>query len=240
MLAVSGSTKAPARAPEIVALPEVAERPVREATHHHALVHDLVDRLAGELVLRHIAGRRVLDVGRGAPRITAWVGERAARLVVVAAEELLHGDRMPFEDASFDVVYCLRTLPHLGHDDASSRAAARSLLAEVARVLAPYGAALVQIENARPGAMHRHARASDPADVGAYTRTDTLADLVGMLPPTLDVARVHALGMLASPALLRLPLVGPVIERLDWWVRDRSVVSRLGASLLVVLHRVPA
>ena len=39
-------------------------------------------------------------------------------------------ERTPFRDASFDVVYCLRTFPHLGYDTESSEQLGRQILRE--------------------------------------------------------------------------------------------------------------
>jgi len=57
--------------------------------------------------------------------------------------------RLPQADARYDVVYSLRTLAHLGHDEASSDLGVRSLLAEAARVTVPGGVILVDINNPR-------------------------------------------------------------------------------------------
>jgi SAM-dependent methyltransferase len=53
---------------------------VHLAEHH--------DALTGELVLRHVPGRRIVDLGVGSPAIAEWVAERAARLDSVPLSEL--------------------------------------------------------------------------------------------------------------------------------------------------------
>ncbi|MFY0530604.1 class I SAM-dependent methyltransferase [Nannocystis pusilla] len=113
---------------------------------------ELAQALAGEAVLRHVAGRRVLDLGHGAPEITQWVRRAASKVSVAPLAELdQHGDtlQIPAADATYDAVYCLRTLPHLGRDEESSLALVRSLLQEAVRVTAPGGLLLLEINNPR-------------------------------------------------------------------------------------------
>jgi len=211
----------------------------------------LHDRMLGEIVMRHATGRRVLDLGHGVARVTTWVSERAASLSVIDAVDLGRGDtiRLPMRDASFSLVYCVRTLPHLGHDGETSERAARSALAEIGRVLEPGGTALVEIENPLSlwGAVHglrRPAKALEPGPMTiesarGLTRFDTLALFTGRLPPTLVVTDLHGLRTLAPAGhLLAVPIIGRIVERLEWALRDRPVLRRMGGHLLLVLRRV--
>jgi ubiquinone/menaquinone biosynthesis C-methylase UbiE len=110
----------------------------------------LADHYAGRYLSR--PGRppepRVLDLGCGAgdsvelfrslePRVR-WTGadieqspEVAERTRTDADFVTFDGERLPFPDRSFDLVYCKQVLEHVHHP--------RLLLAEVARVLAPDG-----------------------------------------------------------------------------------------------------
>lgn len=89
---------------------------------------------------------RVLDAGCGEG---VFVAEYASRLAIVGVDENYESDRvrrasllaLPFGDASFDRVLCLDVLEHLQY---ASQAAA---LAEIARVLAAGGEALVSVPN---------------------------------------------------------------------------------------------
>lgn len=215
-----------------------------------AQLDELVDAMACEVVLRHANGRRVLDLGHGAPRVTEQVAARAASHVVVDAVDLGRGASvtLPLHDAAFDLVYCLRTLPHLGHDAESSEQAARSLLLEVARLLAPGGVALMWIDNPLSlwGALHglrRPARALERGPLvidsaRGLTRFDTLPRLLRMLPPVLSMTHLHGLRVVTLlPHVLAIPLVGRILTRIEWWARDRAIVRRLGAHLLVELRR---
>ncbi len=91
---------------------------------------------------------RVLDLGCGAgdsvdlfrsvdPQVS-WVGadiedsaEVAGRTRTDAEFVSFNGRRLPFEDSSFELVYCKQVLEHVEHP--------RELIAEVARVLRPGG-----------------------------------------------------------------------------------------------------
>jgi SAM-dependent methyltransferase len=220
---------------------------------HVDLAVELCDRLAGEVVLRHAGGRVALDLGHGAPRVTEWVRPRAAALTVVDALDLGHGAaiKLPFAAESFELVYSLRTLPHLGHDEASSTAAARSLLAEVGRVLAPGGTALCQIDNPRSlfGVYHGIRHPITAIEKGALvvesergvTRFETLPAFARLLPASLAITDVHGLRVVtALPRLLALPILGRIVFRLEWLARDRAPLRGFGAHLLVVLRRVTA
>jgi SAM-dependent methyltransferase len=233
---------------------------------------ELHDQLVGEVALRHASGRRVLDIGHGAPAVTDWLARAAASLQVVdaaqlmgssvgagpspaasAAETLTQAPRLPkipAPDGAADLVVCLRTLPHLGRDDASARAGAAALLGEIARVLAPPGIALVEFENARSlhGLVHG---IRDPMTVVGnrrltwesrreITRFDTLQRVLRMLPASLEMVDLHGiLVLVALPQTLALPLVGATLARVERTLRDWPLARTLGAQLIVVLRRLP-
>jgi SAM-dependent methyltransferase len=103
--------------------------------------------LADDYAARLKAGR-VIDLGCGAGdsvdlfrRVTpevSWVGvdiedspEVSGRTRADAEFVTFDGRRLPFDDGSFELVYCKQVLEHVEHP--------RELLAEVARVLVPGG-----------------------------------------------------------------------------------------------------
>lgn len=249
MAIVSGSTNGPSRAPrrmpQILAPVGVDDQPAPLPAGSDRL-STLVDRLAGEVVLRHATGRRVLDLGRGAPAVTEWVGPRVDRLTVVDAVDLGRGAeiRLPLPDGGYDCVYSLRTLPHLGHDTESSRAALVSALEELGRVLAPGGVAVLDLANARSpiGVYHGLRRlGAGPLVIDSprgLTRFDALGRVIARLPPTLTPVDLHGVQlMVAWPKLLAVPIVGRVLTRIEWWVRDQPLLRRFAAHLLLVLRR---
>jgi SAM-dependent methyltransferase len=250
MGSVSGSTKVPAPAPRILDPVGIEGRTLYSETRASSPAAELVERLTADVVLQHVVGRRVLDLGHGAPRVTQWVQARASALTVVDAIDLGHGSEvaLALPDQSFDVVYSLRTLPHLGHDDASSAQAATSTLREIARLLRPGGTALVQIDNPRSlwGLYHGIRNPMTVAHRGALvidsdrglTRFDTLTRFRQFVPETLSLSTVHGLRVfLTAPHLLAIPIVGWLLQRLEWFARDRSLLRGFGAHLLVVLRR---
>src|SRR5690606_37037468 len=109
-----------------------------------------------------------------------------------------------YRDASFDVVYSLRTFPHLGYDTESSERLGRQLLREAARVTADGGTVLVQIANSRSlrgfieGIRNPitvvSRRRMILGDRYGLTRWDTLSRFMGFLPPDLEFVGVHWLG----------------------------------------------
>jgi ubiquinone/menaquinone biosynthesis C-methylase UbiE len=129
---------------------------------HHTLTEEAVDllkaRVPPEVISRHIAGRRVLDMGCGSGRYTlalarlgaasacgvdvqaksfqgaaAWAGEHDVHAEFREADVL----NLPFPSESFDFVLCNGVIHH-------SASIARGLK-ELARVLKPDGAAFLYL-----------------------------------------------------------------------------------------------
>ena len=258
MAVVSRSTNGPSRAP--MRMPQILDpvglgddRPAVLPRDPDGRLTTLLDRLSADVVLRHATGRRVLDLGRGAPVVADWVADRVDRLTVVDAVDLGRGAaiRLPLPEGSFDCVYSLRTLPHLGQDAASSEAALSSALGEIGRVLAPGGIAVLELGNARSpiGLFHglrQLGRSLDGSPIviespRGLTRLDVLSRVVERLPPTLVPIDLHGVRVaIASPHLLAVPLLGRFLARLEWLLRDQPLIRRLAAHLLVVLRRPPA
>lgn len=254
MANVSRSTNAPPRAPsrlpQILAPVGLDDRPALVARESGRRLDALLDRLAADVVLRHATGRRVLDLGHGAPAVAEWVSDRVERLTVVDAVDLGRGAtlRVPLPEAAYDCIYSLRTLPHLGHDRASSEEALGSALTEVARLLSPGGIAVLGLDNARSpiGLFHglrqlRRTLDGRPLVIESprgLTRLDALSRVVERLPPNLSPVELHGMRVLtASPHLLSIPLLGRILCRLEWSLRDQPVIRRFAAHMLLVLRR---
>lgn len=243
----------------------------------------LIDSLVGDVLLSHVPGCRVLDLGYGSPEVAGWIRERIGdHLSIVEkgaldnpagdhiaetsgflpASEFLdaqgnliipdEGDAslrlIEYRDASFDVVYCLRTFPHLGYDTESSERLGIELLREAARVTADGGTVFVQIANSRSlrgfieGIRNPitvvSRRRMILGDRYGLTRWDTLSRFMGFLPPELEFVGLHGLGVvIPHNATLQIPIVGRVLARLEWRLRDMGIARRFGAQLLVVLRR---
>ncbi|WP_181198103.1 class I SAM-dependent methyltransferase [Enhygromyxa salina] len=245
----------------------------------------LIDSLVGDVILTHIPGQRVLDLGYGSPELSEWVEARVGEHLSIVekgalehppskivdasgflpASEFLDADgklMIPeddeadgpalslaeYADASFDVVYCVRTFPHLGYDTESSERLGRQLLREAARVTVDGGTVFVQIANPRSlrGIVEGirnpitvvSRRRMILGDRYGLTRWDTISRFLRFLPPELELGRFHGLGvMIPHNATLQLPVVGRVLSRLEWRLRDLAVVRRFGAQMLIVLRR---
>jgi SAM-dependent methyltransferase len=244
----------------------------------------LVDSLAGDVILAHATGLRVLDLGHGSPDVTDWVRPRVGALSILEksaleapgrvvdasgllpASEFLDSEgnlKIPDDeddddpvlrlhehrDASFDLVYCLRTFPHLGYDPQSSELLGRQLLREAARVTVDGGTVFIQIANPRSlrgiveGIRHPitvvSRRRMILGDRYGLTRWDTIPRFLRLLPPELELMRIHGLGVLIPhDATLQIPIVGSLLSRLEWRMRDMALVRRFGSQVLVALRRV--
>ena len=247
MARVKRSTKGPGRSIQIMPADPVAGTPRKRRDR----LTDLVDRMIADVVLAHAPGQRVLDLGRGNPQLTEWVEDRAASLAVVDVADLGRGAdvHLALPDGQFDLVYAVRTLPHLGRDDETSVAAARSFLAETARVLRDDGTALVQFDNPRSlWGLYLGLRnpvtivEGGPLIVGSargITRLDTLGRFKRMLPRSLHLARLHGTRVAVQvPSLLALPVLGSLLERFEWFARDRRLLGVVAAHVLVELRKV--
>jgi hypothetical protein len=195
----------------------------------------------------------VLDLGYGSTEVTQWVRERTGEHLSIVEKGALepHGGRVlleEYEDEEFDVVYSLRTFPHLGTNTASSERLARAMLDEAARITCDGGTILVEVANARSlrglavGIRNPitvvSRRRMVLGDRYGLTRWDNLRRLVGFLPPSLELVDYHGLAVFTSfGTTLRLPVVGNLVRRLEWFARDRPLLSNFGARLLVELRR---
>jgi SAM-dependent methyltransferase len=130
-----------------------------------SLADDYIARFArGELGVTR-AGARVMDLGAGeggsvdqfraAAPDCRWVGvdiadsaESRARTRQDAEFVLYDGVHLPFDDASFELVYCKQVLEHVAHP--------APLLADVARVLVPGG--VLAGSTSQLEAFHSHSR----------------------------------------------------------------------------------
>lgn len=216
----------------------------------HGGYHALIDQLQTDIVKERCVGRDVLEVGCGTGMILKEIHPIAQRAVgidispgmLAQAEarglEVVEGSatELPFEDASFDVVYSFKVLAHVEEIERAMR--------EVSRVLRPGGVAALEFYNPRSirgviKQLKRPTAVSDQTnDEEVYTRYDTLAQVKSYLPSTLNVAQVSGVRVFTPVAAIhKIPVVRQVFKGLEWWARDNPIFSRLGGFMVVIVER---
>ncbi len=74
-------------------------------------------------------------------------------------------------------------------------------------------------------------------EAAVYTRFDTLSSLKKALPPEVELMRVAGIRVFTPhAALLRVPVLGRVLARLEWLARD-SLLGHFGGFLALHLRR---
>lgn len=195
-----------------------------ERERHHGY-HALLDELELSLVRPHCAGRRVLEAGCGTglilrelvPLASCAVGidlsagmlqQARGRGLRVAQASL---ERLPFADASFDVVCSFKVLAHVQQ--------IRPALAELARVTRPGGRLFLEFYNpwslrylGKRVAAGRISERTTEREV--YTRWDTVRQVRGHLPGTVELLELHGVRVLTPAAVLhRVPLLATLLAR---------------------------
>jgi SAM-dependent methyltransferase len=211
--------------------------------------HALVDELELSVVLPLCAGRDVLELGCGTGLLLSRVAEVAGRAVGVdLSPKMLERARargldvqaanvtaLPFDDASFDVVYSFKVLAHVPE--------LRRALEEAARVTRPGGKVVIELYN-RHSLRHLAKRLAGPGQISesrdesdVFTRWDTPASARAALPDEIEL--VETIGIrIATPAAFvhRVPGVGAAFRRLERALM-RSPLRRFGGFYVMVLER---
>jgi SAM-dependent methyltransferase len=203
--------------------------------------YGVVNALEFGAVADAVAGRDVLEIGCGTGLIlerTAAVARRATGIDLSAGMARFSATRkgltvaqasttaLPFADASFDVVYSFKVLPHvldLG-----------GALAEIRRVLRAGGRAFVEVYN--PWSLKRLANGVAGAlgrGKPVYVRHDSLRQVRRVLPPGWEVKAVRGVRIFApSRHAYTLPGLARVVPRLEQRTCD-GPLGRLGGYLVV-------
>jgi ubiquinone/menaquinone biosynthesis C-methylase UbiE len=211
--------------------------------------HKLIDDQAAALVRRVGEGRSLLEVGCG----TGLVLERVARFAGNAqgidlspgmlerararglAVQEADATALPFPDATFDVAYSFKVLAHVLQVDRA--------LAEMARVVRPGGHVIFDVYN-RTSLRWLTKRLFGPrATSGMFdeaaieTRFWTLPEARRHLPPSTRLVDVSGIRIATvHSALLRVPGVANVVERLEWALMD-TLAARVAGFLVLTLER---
>lgn len=211
--------------------------------------HRMVDELEAGTVLPLAAGKRVLEVGCGTGLVLERVAKVAAEargldlspgMLAKARARGLSVDEgsataLPYEGASFDLVYSFKVLAHVPE---LSRA-----LAEMARVTRPGGHVVYELYNRRSlRYLARLAAGSRRIGVGheekdIATRWMSPSEIVAAAPPGTKVESIVGVRV-ATPAAFvhRVPLLGPLLGRAEHRL-SRSPLARFGGFLVVIARR---
>lgn len=203
--------------------------------------HKLIDDQAAELVHRVGAGQEVLEVGCGTGLILERIARfaRAATGIDVSPGMVEHARRrglnvrvgdataLPFPDASFDVACSFKVLAHVPDFDRALR--------EMLRVVRPGGHLVFDVYN-RHSLRYLAKRLFGPkptsrrfAEDAIHTRFATPAEVERGLPAGTRLISRSGI-RIATPhaAVLRLPAVGPLWERLEWSLMDSAAATFAG------------
>lgn len=166
-------------------------------------------------------GEKVLDVGFGSgillfslPRCVGIFGVEQAASAVESANRLAQqagypefsfkqfsGEgKIPFEDKSFDYLFCVHVLEHVSDD--------RYLLREMARVLKPNGLLFLVLPVEREGENPRHLRVYRLPDINRLVRGTF--DLIGQ-----EGSYHHArfmLPLIRAHTKWQIPVLGPICD----------------------------
>lgn len=209
--------------------------------------HAMIDEIEAGAVIELAHGRDVLEVGCGTGLVLERVARvaRAAQGVDLSPGMLAHararglsvreGDAtaLPFEDASFDVVYAFKVLAHVPDIDAA--------IAEMFRVVRPGGHVLIEVYNRRSlrfvsraiAGARRIGAAHDESDVP--TRWETLKQAIARLPANGQLERVVGARVLTPAAAVHsIPLLGTMLRGAERLVARGPLARFAGFAILVV------
>jgi ubiquinone/menaquinone biosynthesis C-methylase UbiE len=217
----------------------------------HGGYHAMIDELQTDLIKTHCVGKNVLEIGCGTGMILKEIHPIAqlAKGIDISPGmleqaqarglDVVEGSAtsLPFEDASFDVIYSFKVLAHVEQ--------IQEAMSEVARVLKPGGIAALEFYNPRSirGLIKRlkspTAVSAETNDEEVFTRYDTLADVRTYLPETLKVSQIHGVRIFTPAAFFhKIPLLGTTLRGLEWKARDSRFWSRFGGFMVVSLERI--
>ena len=210
-----------------------------ESLPAHVVAHYLAKRVA--FIRQHVPPGTALDVGCGTGVMAArlsqegydvvgvdpfqgmlrYVRQRQPDLMAVAAT----GERLPFADNTFDLVYCIAVMHHV-----ADPTAVRQTLLEMVRVAKPGGYVLVWDHNPRnpywPIIMRRV-----PQDTGAERLIPEQEVLDGLAAGGAQPLIVRPLGLMPDFAPRRLT---SAVARLERFVERMPGLNRLCAHNVIL------
>lgn len=209
--------------------------------------HALVDRLEIEIALKYARGR-VLEIGCGTGLILRRLHNAAQAVGIDLSRGMIEhaqgrslsvlrasATALPFRDGSFDMACSFKVLAHVEDVERA--------VAEAARVVRSGGHVVLEFYNRRSlryvaFSLRRGAISARTTEKDVFVRYDRLADIRRYLPSSLRMIALRGVRVVTPAAsLLRWPLVGPALERIERGLADAPVLRRLGGFLVVVAKR---
>ncbi len=217
----------------------------RRASAYHRMIDDLETQVAAA----YARDGDVLELGCGTGLILERMAPIARKAVGIDfSEGMLRRARsrgldvrlgdisdLPFEDASFDLTYAFKVLPHVRDTDRAIR--------EAVRVTRVGGHVLLELYN--PWSLRYLAKkVAGPQPIGdhrtetdIFTRWDSPLEARRLVPPQAELVGVHGVRVLTPfAALHRMRVLGPGLRRAEA-LASRSALRYFGGFLLLVLRR---
>jgi ubiquinone/menaquinone biosynthesis C-methylase UbiE len=211
--------------------------------------HRMLDDIEVDIVAPYARGARVLELGCGTGLILGRIAAMAKHAEGIdLSEGMIDKARarglnvrvgsvtdLPYEDASFDVVYSFKVLAHIP-DIAKA-------IAEAARVTRPGGTMILEFYN--PYSLRYLAKkiagpqpiSEGRTEADVYTRWDAPNVIPRLLPAGVSPVRYHGVRVLTPAAFVhRVPVLRDVLARAEHIVAD-SPLRWFGGFFVAVLER---
>lgn len=213
--------------------------------------HDLIDDLEVGIVRQYGAGKDVLEVGCGTGLLLARFASfaRSAKGVDLSPGMLEHARQrglevleasateLPFPDGSFDIACSFKVLAHVPD--------IHKAIAEMVRVVRPGGYVLAEFYNrfSMRTLIKRYGPAGRVSDSrkedAVYTRFDSPAEVVAMLPPDARLVGSRGVRILTpSAGALRVPVIGKLLARAEHALSDSPLRNFGGFWVAIIQKRV--
>jgi ubiquinone/menaquinone biosynthesis C-methylase UbiE len=211
--------------------------------------HRMLDDIEVDIVTPYARGKRVLELGCGTGLILGRIAAVAGHAEGIdLSEGMIDKARergldvrvgsvtdLPYEDATFDVVYSFKVLAHVP-DIAKA-------VAEAARVTRPGGTMILEFYN--PYSLRYLAKkiagpqpiSEGRTEADVFTRWDAPSAIPKLLPSGVSVVRYHGVRVLTPAAFVhRVPVVRDLLARAEHAVAD-SPLRWFGGFFVAVLRR---
>jgi ubiquinone/menaquinone biosynthesis C-methylase UbiE len=160
----------------------------------------------------------------------AQAQRRALSVVQATATQL------PVPDASFDLVYTFKVLPHVEEIETA--------LLEVSRILRPGGRAFLEFYNPRSlRGFIKRVKAPDSVsdhsnDTDVFTRYDSVSSAKEYLPSSLSFERAHGIRVVTPAALFhQIPVIKSLIKWGENWVGYTPLAPLFGGFVILEVKR---